>query len=238
MTSYVSAAPELLAQCGNAKLSFFIPALAYFQLGFNFDWQPLEATLSLGGGANAAFAPQLWTGNGGTKGFIISNNQNPSNTFGSSFDGDAAWNYCNGNFDDYAGTVHFTSSDAGATLPATSGQVTITRTDTKNAALTATVTVNIATTGSVTSPAVDCLHILKASASGGDGIYWIDSRPQPAGQWKLRLTTSTGPWPSSNDCGRHSDSAMRFMTPSCFCTLPETPRKYSLFPTTTWRSKT
>jgi esterase/lipase superfamily enzyme len=97
----------------------------------------------------------------------------------------------------YAGTVHFTSSDGAAVLPAdstlttgvgtfsftlnTSGSKTVTATDTMTSSITGT-SGNVNVTVSVTSPVVQCPGIIGTNSASGD-----------CGQTVSFAATSTGP---------------------------------------------
>jgi hypothetical protein len=242
--------PEVLATCGTAQVGFFLsPAVRnYLTNGIQSQWQPLNSSRALGGGANADFTRFMWTGNGGNSGFIISDTIQTQDTFGSSYDQGNNWDFCNGvddsssrlallyrsridhlelnsstgspdsgapftvsvravnrngsTYTGYLGTLHFTSSDGAAVLPAdytfvagdngahtftngvtinaAAGTQTVTATDTVTAALTASRSYHIGGLGSSLQPAASCQAILAADSTSGDGRYVLIDTPGPA----------------------------------------------------------
>jgi hypothetical protein len=116
---------------------------------------------------------------------------------------------------EYLGTVHFTSSDGGATLPAdytftgadggvhtfsagvtlaaTSGSVTVTATDTVVPAFTGQTTINVGGLGSPSMPAGSCNAIVGAGNALGDGLYWLTDGVTPQ-QVFCEMTTDGGGW--------------------------------------------
>jgi len=90
---------EIAATCGISGLKFKLGdgARAYLESGTTGKWQPLTDASAIAGGANPTFAAYLWTGDGLTnKGWIISSNITSAQTFASSYDTNASWDFCDG----------------------------------------------------------------------------------------------------------------------------------------------
>jgi hypothetical protein len=100
----LDASTEFLVTCGGAAIAFAPGAagLDFFQRGIEASWISLANVRAVVGGANAAFAGQLWTGETGNNGFIFSQREDPdpqaysTHTFANGYNFSSSWNYCNG----------------------------------------------------------------------------------------------------------------------------------------------
>jgi hypothetical protein len=165
--SLENSAAEIAVSCGTAMVEFPLTEAAREWLveGRQSRWIPLTPTVIAGSVANVPNT--LWTGESATsQSFIFARNQSAfGNTFASTYENNAGFDYCNG----------------------TADQASLVRVFYREAAPTPVRNTPETARGS-------CLEILNAGESAGDGVYWLAEPGAEAYQAYCDMTTGGGGW--------------------------------------------